>query len=331
MGQVQEKALALSCPEAARVVLLDPQLLWTLRQRRADVEENGEVPAGFWQIRTVVLRVIANRTYPLWQRLFLLGVLCRRLDSMAQEESAQTLADFLAGFEATVASGALRESMQAMPADLEAQLDVVLRLAGLMLKRSNVRARFVEAVHAFTTGIGNGPGATLKSLTAHYQKAHARHFEPFMQRHPYILENYLANMIVRTQFPFGKEAMKPGATPDFAREFATLTAQFVLTRGLLIGTAGFHGDAFDIPHIVQSVQSAAKHFEHHPEFAKLAHALLVESRMDGVRGLAILLRNAEPAAASDAATPAIPEISAPAPRDERSASAADRKDKVLPA
>jgi len=39
------------------------------------------------------------------------------------------------------------------------------------------------------------------------------------------------------------------------------------------------------------VQSAAKHFEHHPEFLKLAHELLMERQMDGARGTAILLRN----------------------------------------
>jgi lysine-N-methylase len=249
----------------------------------------------------------------------------------ADRNPDQNTDQFLVDFESTVSNGSLRASMEELPLDLEAQLDVVLRLAGLMLHRSNVRARFVESVQQFTTGIGNGPGATLKSLTAQYGRVHDRYFEPFDRQNPHVLENYLANTIVRTQFPFGKEGMKPGATPDRTREFALLTAQFALTRGLLIGVAGFHGEAFDTPHIIQSVQSAAKHFEHHPEFLKLAHALLVESRMDGVRGLAILLRNDEPAASSERATPASPGISAAALPDERSAWAAGPTGTGLPA
>jgi lysine-N-methylase len=78
-----------------------------------------------------------------------------------------------------------------------------------------------------------------------------------------------------------------------AREHALLTAQFALMKGLLIGVAGCHREAFSTDHVVHTVQSASRHFEHHPDFLNQAYALLVESQMDGARGLAILLRNTE--------------------------------------
>jgi len=122
-----------------------------------------------------------------------------------------------------------------------------------------------------------------------------------------MLENYLVNTILRCRFPFGSEAA--GAGPRRTQEFATLVAQFALLRGLLIGVAGFHGAAFSTAHVVNTVQSAAKHFEHHPEFLKLAYELLLESRMDGARGMAILLRNTgpetEPAELARTAAPAV--------------------------
>jgi lysine-N-methylase len=275
---------------------------------------------GFWAIREQVLALARNRVYPLWQRLFLLGVFCRRLDSIAKAELNRSIPEFLRDFNATVATGALRSAMETLPVDRAAQLDVVLRLAGLLLHRSNVRPRFVECVQAFTAGIGNGPGVTLESLAAQYSRAHDRFYEPFFRRHPHIMENYLINMIARCQFPFGREAMRNGAEPQMGHEFAVLAAQFALMKGLLIGVAGFHREAFSAEHVVHTVQAAAKHFEHHPEFLKMAHGLLVESRMDGARGLAILLRNAGPGAASDAARPASPAIDAPGRQDGRSAS-----------
>jgi hypothetical protein len=54
--------------------------------------------------------------------------------------------------------------------------------------------------------------------------------------------------------------------------------------------AGAHRQNFSGEHVVHTVQAASKHFEHHPEFLDRIHALLVESRMDGVYGLAILMR-----------------------------------------
>ena len=312
---VEERALTLSCPEAARLVLLTPALLLTDAQPRR-YAAGSPPPAGgpailswFHPIRAAAIALVRNRAYPLWQRLFLLGIFCRRIDSIngaepkAQDELPLALHVFLREFDSTVAAGSLRTPMEALPVDRPAQLDAVLRLAGMLLHRSNVRPRFVECINAFTAGIGNGPGGTLESLTAHYAVAHDRWFEPFFARHPHILENYLINTIFRCQFPFGRECLNGDATPSLSREFAQLTAQFALIKGLLIGVAGFHREAFSADHLVHTVQAASKHFEHHPEFLTMAHALLVESRLDGARGTAILLRNSDPVAPRPDAEP----------------------------
>jgi lysine-N-methylase len=335
IGGFEETALALSCPEAARLVLLDPELLAPVQLAQKGLAAAGhcyapaEAAAGdglpsllpwFRPIRQMVLALVGNRTYPLWQRLFLLGLFCRRLDTIASGELQRSIPDFLADFEATVSTRSLLTAMETLPRDCAAQLDVVLRLAGLLLHRSNVRPRFVECVQAFTAGIGNGPSATLESLTAHYAQAHGRYFEPFLRRHPQILENYLVNAILRYRFPFGREGAPAGAPLSMARECALLTAQFALIKGLLTGVAGFHGEAFSAAYAVHTVQAASKHFEHHPEFSRLAYELLVESRMDGARGLAILLRDAEPEAASRAVRPASPEVHAQGPQQAKAAS-----------
>jgi lysine-N-methylase len=321
IGSMRETALTLSCPEAARVVLLTPDLRTT---NPPDPDENTQLlasndgatplPPEFWKIRTTVLNLIRNRAYPLWERLFLINILCQRLDAIASGTLKLTVSGFLAGFRDSVAGGNLRAAMQSLPIDPTAHVDIVLRLAGLMLHKSNIRPRFVECIQAFTTGIGNGPGSTLESLTAHYNFAHDRYFQPFVERHPYILENYLVNTILRCQFPYGKEVLLSGAVPRMAKEFALLTAQFTLMKGLLIGVAGYHREQFAATHVIHTVQAAAKHFEHHPEFLSNAHTLLVESRMDGARGMAILLRNAPQGQVSERATHISPSLEAQAPQ-----------------
>ena len=62
-------------------------------------------------------------------------------------------------------------------------------------------------------------------------------------------------------------------------------------RGILIGVAGHYRDQFSTEHVVHTVQAASRHFEHHPEFLSSAQALVAESRLDGIAGLSILLRN----------------------------------------
>lgn len=318
VGGVDEKALSLSCPEAARLVLLTPNLPRDAAQSgivggmslSTAADAATALPPHFRLIRSIVLKLVGNRLYPLWQRLFLMNVLCRRLDSIARGEHKQSVPAFLADFDAAVTTGALQPAMETLLVDCEAQLDVVLCLAGLMLHKSNIRPRFVECVQAFTAGIGNGPGATLKSLAARYSFAHDRFYAPFMDRHPHIMENFLLNTIIRCQFPYGKDGMRPAAQPDTAREFSLLAAQFALMRGLLIGVAGHHGSAFSAAHTVHTVQAASKHFEHHPEFLSMAHALLVESGINGPSGLAMLLRNPKMNQGEGESSPASPRIHA---------------------
>jgi lysine-N-methylase len=311
---VDETALALSCPEAARLVLLDPELLAHSQQTSTGQPTHSDAQPDLQRwllpIRAQAVALIRNRAYPLWQRLFLLSLLCQRLDSIAAGQSPRTIPGFLGDFEAAIATGALLPAMETLPVDRAAQLDVVLRLAGMLLHRSNIRPRFVECIHEFTAGIGNGPDASLESLTTHYSEAHDRYYAPFFDRHPHILENYLANAIFRYRFPLGAEG---GPHTTMVRECALLTAQFALMKGLLIGVAGFHREGFAARQVIHTVQAASKHFEHHPEFLKRSHELLMESRMDGARGMAILLRNTEPSAARQSAAV----VHAPLPQAER--------------
>ena len=107
---LDEQALALSCPEAARLVLLTPNLLapesqaaerrycfrWTGAEiilPEGDERQLGPVQPGpvpmlryFWPIREFVLRLLTNRDYALWQRLFLLGVFARRMNALGRGE-----------------------------------------------------------------------------------------------------------------------------------------------------------------------------------------------------------------------------------------------------
>ena len=295
----EEKALALSCPEAARLVLLNPHLpinagLQETKAAPCDTD-SGSDPwrPHFFAIRDFALQLVRTRSYPLWQRMFLLGLFSRRLDDIVPADLGQKVPQLLAGFTATLASDSLLPAMEALPVDLSQQLDVVLRLAGIHFNPANHPPRFVECLQAFTQGIGNGPGATLDSLTARYVEVHDRYYAPFFQAHPHVLENYLINTIFRCRFPFGIEWARNGSAPSMSREFVQLTALFTLMKGLLIGVAGYHRQQFSVDHVVHTVQAASKHFDHHLDFLKNAHALLVESGMDGARGLSVLLRNGD--------------------------------------
>lgn len=296
IDNLEEKSLTLSCPEAARLVLLDPELMnrssggYQITWDDSPDRERKLLPY-FWPIREFVFTLIRNRIYPLWQRLFLLGSFCRRLDAVVRGEADRGVAAVLRDFPAAVASGSLRPAMEKIPADLAMQLDMVLQLASLCRDRSSVSPRFLECIESFKEGIGYAPGVRIETLIGCYATAYRDSFEPFFSARPHILENYLINAIFRRQFPFGLKDGKLATEPEVAREFALLATQFALIKGLLIGVAGCRKERFAEEHVIHTVQAVTKHFEHHPQFLEQMHALLVSTGRDNAQALTMLLRN----------------------------------------
>jgi lysine-N-methylase len=223
--------------------------------------------------------------------MFLLGTFSRRLEAAVRGEIKGGFSAILEGFSAAVGSASLRGSIETISADLTLQLGMVMELVRMRENYARQAPRLVECIDAFARGVGEGPGATLVSMSTEYGIAYERYFAPFFEKHPYILENYLINMILRRLFPFGAKLFEPEATLEPAKEYALLATDFALIKGLLIGVAGAHKEAFSTEHVVQTVQAAFKHFEHNSEYLVRAHQVLVDKNLNDARGLTMLLRN----------------------------------------
>ncbi len=294
----KERALSLSCPEAARLVLTSEDLLGKGQPRIAwktvpdPVDDN--LTQWFYPIRAIVLELLGRREYTIWQRMLLIGIFLLRLEEFQNSDTLR-----LAGFDALAAQfrqaiegGGLARSMDVIAPNLELQTETVLHLASLDLPRSFAEERFQDLAHQFAAGIGYQEGvSTLTLLAQNYERAYLCYFEPFFSARPHMLENLLVNTVFRTLFPFGHSDGQLHHKPDLQKEFALFATQFSLLKGLLIGVAGFKKSEFCESDVVFAVQAACKHFEHHPQFLETAHSALADKHMNNLRGMATLLRN----------------------------------------
>lgn len=298
IDELKEESLSLSCPEAARFILLDPKLMESKEPGYHHItwDDRPSAPVRlvryFWAIREFAIRLVLNRDYPLWQRLFLLGYFSRRLDALDRGELKSTFPQFLDGFSQAVRAGSLRSAMETIQPDLATQLSMVLLLVNLRTKDLHyVAPRLRETLQAFLEGVKHAPGVALEAQIARYQDGYADVYLPFFSKHPYILENYLVNQIFRSNFPFCKNSSQQQQPQEFEKGYASLVTQFALIKGVLIGISGYYGEAFSADHVVKAVQALSKHFEHTPKFLADARALLEEKSMNNAQGLTMLVRN----------------------------------------
>ena len=265
-GDVLRRSLDLSCPEAARVALLNPAPM-------EFVEQDGSIRQGdyaaldvslsedFPRVQRAVLGLLQDRSQPIWKRLLQLG---------GQYEGKNP--------------------------DIALQLDTVVDLIVARISSDSNPRRFLECYGEFINGLQWTSTSTPKDLAARYSQAYEQYYAPFMNRHEYILEHFLVNYVYRTLFPAGlpesnqrlhnERVASPGAA-----QYMWMVANYAIVETLLIGMAGFHKSALNTGHVIKLIQSASKTFQHSATFPGRAIEMLGEKGMTTADQLSVLIRH----------------------------------------
>ncbi len=291
VGGVQEETLLLSCPEAARLVLLDPEFFAV-----SSAQGLTELPPGIAPPSLVLLAAMRNfsillirdRRYALWERLFLLSLLCKRLEALIVQKAAERIPQLLAETVQEVEGGSLQAVLQAVPLRTEIQVKVMLVLLDSLQARSRHNKRLAECVQDFAAGIGYGQSKMASDLTENYTQAFRQWYAPWVASHEHVLENYLINYVFAHLFPFvprSEERMSPW------REARLFCLQFGLVRGLLAGMAGHYCMEFSVECALKLIQSFSREVEHSASFLRRVDDLLIHYGLDGSDGVAALLRD----------------------------------------
>lgn len=294
---LRETALLLSCPEAARLVLLNPDLLPmedsppNLRYQRftkaraSSASGNGSPHRFLWEIREFTLLLLRDRSYPLWQRLFLMGMFCKRLKEITAVHQLERVPEVLGEYAAIITHNWLGAAMDAIPLQTAAQMALVREFVNRHLGMADAsHVRFRECVQDFLDGIHYTAGCALEACVGSFEESDSRYYQPFMQARPYILENYLVNYVFRTRFPYGVDA--DGNANDAMTEYLVMGLLYGVIKGLLIGMAGQYKETFSEEHVVKLIQSFGKAFEQCPQFSASEYLGLANPG-----GMALLLRD----------------------------------------
>jgi lysine-N-methylase len=278
-GEVWQRSLDLSCPEAARMALLDPR---PMQFHEAEFHDGamrpGNIPALdvsalsgtaepyrlFRDVRQRVIAHLQDRSLPIAQRLLRVG----------------RVSEELAGHEAG------DPPPESPPA---AQLEMVLDLIVARISSDANPKRFLECYREFMQGLAWTPKSTMEEIGERYEEAYSSYYVPFLNGHEHMLEHMLVNYAHRTLFPLGlpesNRRLAQERAPGVTAQYMLMVAQYAIVRTLLIGMAGFHKEALGAAHAIKLIQACAKTFEHSLAFPGLAIAMLADKGMTTPRSL----------------------------------------------
>ncbi len=294
---IWERSLDLSCPEAARVALLNPEpddlqsvsgnglmeerLLQIARDRRG---AQGQLNLTQYArpVRECVLQVFQNRRFKVEKRLLLVGFLCEKLHALTESGQQQQIPEALELFRLAMDAQLFDQHLNQLKANAASQLAVVLELVVARMKADYTAPRFRDVYGDFTVGLGMQGDSTIPELAIRYGEAHDRYFAPFVEEHEYIFEHYLVAYAYRTLFPFRH---------SIADEYLLLSSCFGLTRALAIGLAGKDQMLFGEGHLVKAIQTCSRALEHCASFPDEMLSILAGKGVKGVAGAALLTQN----------------------------------------
>jgi lysine-N-methylase len=294
VGSRLEGSLSLSCPEAARNVLLQPHFMEQAAELHSGAFRtdnvyrlDGASPTNadhFLAIRQAMVQLVLDRRWPLWQRLLHLGSLCEQLEALGTKTDHAAMLSIVQAFPEDQPPRAF-DDLVPNPRLL---LDVVFELTDVLMQDGS-SPRFQETFFAFIAGLSAGPDLPKGSDTDRFLHARESTFRAYFEASPHILENLLVNTMLQTLFPCGRAGAERFDPQTLLGEYLQLVTRFLWLEALLVGVAGSHGDRFADEHVVKTVQSFARAVEHYPSVLIWMREVLQQKGLHNLPGMTLLL------------------------------------------
>ena len=207
MGSI-EQSLTLSCPEAARLALLQDDAFdfvegeVSIRAETLKVitEESGFSFEDMNEIRIFCFQLMCIEGLQTWEKLVVLGAFCRELDRVVGESQTPSATQLLGNFQFVLNSGeAVKMLSRIRPDhDLQAKLFHTVWKSRKDQARSPLRQRVQDAI---AQALG---GDRENALLDNYRQG-LRNLPVALADTPYLLDHYVLNEMFRELFPFGAQ------------------------------------------------------------------------------------------------------------------------------
>jgi len=299
-----EGTLSLSCPEAARNVLLTADFMHSVCNihsgefrtdnfyRLAATQGNSTVKPHsiFLPIRKMLIDLVVDRSRTLPDRLLMIGHMCKRLSTMDAGQSQTTLLSNLCDLGDASKNPLVHAEISRLSSNPRLRVETLFGLTDILM-RAEPSSRFQDTFSSFVAGIVAPVGSPPRSDIETFLTAERDYYAPFFEAFPFILENYLINYIFKYLFPYGRSGSDSFIPQGIFTEYLQMTTQFAWMNGLLIGVAGRHKGEFNAEHVVKVVQSFSRAVEHDPNIQRSMHRYISSRDLHSLLGMAIMLKH----------------------------------------
>lgn len=294
---VFEKSLTMSCPEVVRLGLLNSELMEfeeiefneILGNIKKNIDTNKplfgkSLEKYFWDLRIFTISLLQNRNYLLEERLIVLGLFYQKVTELISEKKDNYIISTINDYMDNINNGVYSSLLKDIPSQNFIQMKILKEIANERIISGVINERYLDCFKECLLGIGYVDGEEITNISKKYTEAYENYYKPYMDKHSYILENYLVNYVFKNTFPLG-----PRKT--VFDEYMMMIIHYAMIKMHLIGIAGYHKEDFSTDHVVKLIQSFAKVIEHDNNFIKDMYNLLEHNNINTMAYMTILIKN----------------------------------------
>lgn len=287
-----EKSGSLACPEIARLALLNPnQMEFNEMEEPKDTRgfiarslktnlSNGETRLDqyFWDFRVITIQILQNRTHKLLDRLILLGIFYQKIQSLVDRAEFDKISSTIESYQLLMQDQSLIEQFVKLPTKYTFKIELCKKLLEATFVE---RPRYQECLDETLSGLDLKADSTDEEIKGKYLKAKESYYQPFMEQHEYIFENYLVNYVFQNMFPYNEE--------KFFDSYVMLVVQYSLIEVHLIGMANFHKGLTE-ELVIKLIQSFTRTVDHNRAYLNSVIKSLKENNITTMAHMAILIK-----------------------------------------
>lgn len=294
LDETIEVSATISCPEVARMVLLNKSGLKEIEEDmdssrmiiRNQVNTNDENllrhPARYFKdFRAIAMWIVKNRKYTPLERIRLLGIVHFNLLPIHTEGDLEEIPRIVDELKSKIDRGIFDNFAKEDKSDYKVQVEYFSQNTEILDNDDQVRSQsFGKILSLSKKGLEINNGK-LSKMTLRIYEDNMGIVNDFIEKNPHILENYLVNFMYSEMYPFSEEG-------DPYAGFTMLLIRIFLLKSVLAGLCS-EGKQVDSNLMVELIQSFSKTLEHHKTYMNQFLYYIMESGEDDLEFLMKLI------------------------------------------
>ena len=263
-----QKSLTLSCIEAARIVLLDKNIMefdMGIEQfdvsnivvtKKIDSKNSKNITEKYFdELRSFCIGLIQNRKFSIEERLIILGLFLSKLNN--NKDEVGVVERLINEYEVNIDKGYydnLSEKID-ITKTMRTQFSILYNLgSNIVGVKLLYDKRYIEIIESMMKGFEikkNDLENSIKIFIDIYENI----YKDFIKEYEYIYENYLVNYMFTYLFPYDEHG-------SISEAYMNLVVNFVMIKLNAVGLCAYHKENMDKYKLVDLIQCYSKSILH---------------------------------------------------------------------